>query len=74
MISPYTTFDNSSLGHAALHCDGAFHRVNDARKLDQSPIPHQLHDAAVMLSNRGGEQLLTQRLERGERAGVVLAH
>ncbi len=48
--------------------------VDDGGKLHQPTIPHALDDTAVMLVDRGRENLGSQSSERAQRTSLVLAH
>jgi hypothetical protein len=62
------------LGHRLLHRDGAAHRINDARKLDQHAVAGGLDDAAAMLGYLRVDELMAQCLEAFERAFFVRSH
>ena len=51
--------------HAALHLNGAAHRVDDARKLCKQPITGGLDDTAAMPLDLRVDQLPSMRLEIG---------
>jgi len=57
-----------------LNLDRARDGVDDARELDQRPVAHELDDAAVMPVDRRLDEIVTKRLEPGERARLVHAH
>ena len=59
-----------ALGHRPLQLDGAAHRIDDARKLDEQPVAGGLDDAAPMLLDLGVRELAPDRLQRGERAPI----
>ena len=63
-----------ALAHRALDRDGAFDRVDGAAELDQRAVAHHLDDAAVARGDGGIEHLAPDLSQRGERAGLVLAH
>ncbi len=63
-----------ALGHSPLNEQGAAHRVDDARELDQGAVAHQLDDASLVLGDERVDQLLSQRLQAGERAILVPLH
>ena len=60
------------LEHGLLHFDRGLHRFRSARKLDQGAVAHQLDDPAAMAGNDRLDHLLAQRLEAGQRTGLVL--
>ena len=61
-------------GHLALNLDRAAHRVDDAGKLYEQAVTGGLDDAPAMLLDLGIAQLSSDRLQRRERAFLVLAH
>ena len=63
-----------ALGHRALHCDHARHRVDDARELEQQAIAHGLDYATAVLANRWIDQLRAVSPQGGQCAGLVRAH
>jgi hypothetical protein len=63
-----------ALGHRALHFDGAAHRIDDAREFDEEPVAGGLDDAAPVLSDLRIAQLAPDRLQRSERAFLVVSH
>ena len=58
-------------GIAALHLDGAAHRIDDTGELDEQPVAGGLDDAAVVLGDFRIEELAAQRLEAFEGAVLV---
>ena len=60
--------------HAPLHFDRATHSVDDARELDEQAVAGRLDDATLVLGDLRVDQLTPVRLERGERAALVVAH
>jgi hypothetical protein len=56
------------LGHRPLDFQGAAHRIDSARKLDQGTVSRGLNDAAVMLRNFGVNQFTAMSLKRREGA------
>ena len=48
------------------------HRIDDRAELDDGAVAHQLDDAAVVLGEQRIDDLGAKRLDRGERAGLVL--
>ena len=61
-----------ALGDALLNRDRAFDRIDRARELDQGAVAHQLDDAAVVLGDQRLDELLAQRLQPRDRAGLVV--
>ena len=57
-----------------LDRDRAAHRVDHARELDQGAVAHELDEAAAVLGEERLDQLPAQRLQPGERAGLVALH
>jgi hypothetical protein len=60
--------------HLALNLRCAESRFNDAAKLGQDAVAHQLDDPAAVFGNRRLDELRTLHLQCGERARFVLAH
>jgi hypothetical protein len=63
-----------AVGHAGLDGDGAAHRLDGARKVDQQAVARTLDDAAAMRGDMGLDQLAQMRLEEAQRAFLVMAH
>ena len=59
-----------ALDHAALHLEGATHRVDDAAKLDEAAITGPPHDAAMVRGDRGIDQIAAQPPQ--PRQGAIL--
>jgi hypothetical protein len=47
-------------------------RIDDAGELDEQPVAGGLDDAPLVVGDAGIDQLAAQRLERGQRALLVL--
>jgi hypothetical protein len=62
-----------ALDNAVLNRDRAFDRIHRARELDQGTIAHQLDDSAVVLGDQRLDELLAQRPQPRDRAGLVVA-
>jgi hypothetical protein len=62
------------LRHRLLHCDGAAHCIDDARKFHQHPVAGGLDDAAVVLGDLRIDELMAQRFEAFEGAFLVRPH
>ena len=60
--------------HGLLNFDGALDGLNDAGKLGQEPVAHELHDASLALRDFRLHQLFTEGLQAIERSCLVLAH
>jgi hypothetical protein len=80
-IDPHAEFNAAirryigvSLGHSALHFDGAAHRVDDAGELDEQSVAGGLDDPASVLLDLGITQLTSDRLQFGKRTFLILAH
>ena len=80
-IDPHTEFDAAiqrhisvSLGHRALHFDGAAHRVDNAGELDEQPVAGSLDDAATVLGDFGVDQFPQVRLQPFVCALLIRAH
>jgi len=80
-IDPHTEFDAAiqrhisvSLGHRALHFDGAAHRVDNAGELDEQPVAGSLDDAATVFLDLGIAQLTSDRLQFGKGTFLIRAH
>jgi hypothetical protein len=58
--------------HRLLKLDGACNCVDGAGEFREHPIAHQLHDSAIMLDNKGLEDVLAPGLEYGQRTSLVL--
>jgi hypothetical protein len=54
--------------------DGAGHRIDDAGKHHQQPVPHQLDDAAAIFLDRRLDMLAEKGLQTRQRAGLIQAH
>ena len=63
-----------ALGHLALHLDRAAHRIDDAGEFDQHAVAGGFDDAAAMLRDLGIDEFAPDRLQRRERAFLVVAH
>ena len=63
-----------ALGDAVLDRDRAFDGIDDARELDQGAVAHQLDDAAAVLGDQRLDEVLAQRLQARDRAGLVGRH
>ena len=63
-----------ALGHAALNCHRAFHRIDHAGEFGQDFIAHELEDMALVLGNHGLEQFLAMRAQTREGASLVPLH
>ena len=61
-----------AVGHGLLHRHRAGHRIDHRGELDDRAVAHQLDDAALVLGQQRVDRLLAQRLDRGQRAGLVL--
>jgi len=57
----------------SCYFDGAAHRIDDARKLDQHPVASGLEDAAAVLLDLRIAQLAADRFQRGECPFLVRA-
>ncbi len=57
-----------------LNFDGALDGLNDAGKLGQEPVAHDLHDASPALRNFWLHQLFTVGLQALERSRLIFAH
>src|SRR5260370_16606092 len=55
------------LGHRLLHCDGAAHRIDDARKFYQHAVAGGLDDATVVLADLRIDDLPAHRLHASKR-------
>ena len=80
-VDAHTEFDPSVVGEAgialdrsALKLDGAAHRIDDARKLNQHPIPGGLDDPSVMFVDLGVEQGASKRFQACKGSLLVGAH
>ena len=51
-------------GHGLLHRDSAFDGVNDAGKLDQRAIAHQLDNATPVFGDGGMNEIGAMHVER----------
>src|SRR5258708_378888 len=60
-----------ALGHAALNCDGATHRIDDALKLDEHAVAGGLDDAPAMLGDLGVSEFAADPLPCGHAAFLV---
>ncbi len=60
--------------HAALHRDGAQHRLDDAGEFDQHTIAGEFDDPPVMLVDLGVDELAAMRLEAFVGALLVCPH
>jgi hypothetical protein len=60
--------------HALLHHDGAAHRIDDRRELDENAVTRGLDDTALVLGDQRIDELPAMALERGERPFLVGAH
>ena len=60
--------------HRSLNCQGTADGIDDAGKLDQGAVAHELDDAATVGSDGGIEDDFTVSLQSGQRAGLVGAH
>src|SRR5271166_4087282 len=58
---------------AALHLDGAAHRVDHAAEFDEAAVPGALDDASVMGSYGGINQIAAQPAQPRQRAILVRA-
>ena len=58
----------------ALDVDGAVHRIDDRRELNQRAVAHQLDDAPAMQLDRRIEEFRTQHLQRRQNAFLVRTH
>ncbi len=65
---------NVSLRHFALDVDGAFDRVDDARKLGEKTVAHQLENRAAVRRDRRLDQFDPVRLKPLEGPRLVLLH
>ena len=63
-----------ALSHAMLDGDGAFDSIDNARKLDEGAVAHQLDDPSAIFGDSGVNELGAVGLESGERAGLILTH
>ncbi len=63
-----------SLVHRLLDVNGTLDGLNDARKLGQEPVAHQLHDTSLALRDPRLHQLSTEGLQALERSRLILAH
>ena len=63
-----------ALGHPALDLGGALDGLDDARELDQHAIAAGLDDPALVLGDRGIDQLEPVRPQARERARFVRLH
>ncbi len=48
--------------------------VHGARELDEGAVPHQLDEPSRPVGDRRVDDLVADRLEAGERPGLVPAH
>src|SRR5215831_6122602 len=72
--APFHRHVGVALCHCLLDLDGATHRIDDARKLDEQPVAGGLDDAAPVLLDLRIPQLAPDRLQPGERAFLVGTH
>jgi len=61
-------------GHALLHLDGAAHRLDHARELDQDAVAGRLHDAAEVLLDLRIDQLTAMGLELRKGPRLIRPH
>ena len=62
------------VGHRSLDDNSAFDRLDDAGKLGQQTVAHQLHGTAAMLRNRRLDELGAEGLQAFERPRLILSH
>ena len=72
--APVLGLGRLALGDAVLDRDCALDRIDGARELDQRAVAHQLDNAAAVLGDQRLDELLAQRLQARDRAGLVGAH
>jgi hypothetical protein len=60
--------------HGLLHGDRALDGIDDAGKLDQGAVAHQLDDAPAVRGDLRLDQALPKRPQRRQRAGLVRRH
>jgi hypothetical protein len=63
-----------AIHHGALNVEGAVDGFDDAGKIGQKPVTHELHDASLAFRDLRLHQLFTEGLEAFERSRLVLAH
>jgi hypothetical protein len=63
-----------SLRHLALHFNGATHRVDDARKLDEQAVARSLHDPAAVFLDLWIGQLAPKRFQPFVRSLLISSH
>ena len=61
-------------GHFALQFDGAAHRLDGAGKLDQHAVAGGLDEVAAMRGEGGLDKRLSDGLQPGQRALVIVPH
>ena len=57
--APILSYPGGAVGHRRLHFDGASHRIDYARELQQQAVARGLHDAAAVSADRGIDDLLS---------------
>src|SRR5204863_3413954 len=81
LMNPHAEFDalvgwyvGVALGHAALHLDGAAHRIDDTGELREQTVAGGFDDAAAVLGNLRVAEFAPDRLQCRERPFLVRAH
>ena len=62
------------LGHRALDRQRTAHRIGDAVEFDQQSVTHGADDTALVLVDRGVDEITTDGLERRQCALFVNSH